>query len=40
MDGAILFIEETRDLMSVVDERLVHLRAAGLLEKVSGIVFG
>src|SRR5215207_6513120 len=40
MDGAILFIEETRDPMSVVDERLVHLRAAGLLEKVTGIVFG
>jgi muramoyltetrapeptide carboxypeptidase len=40
MDGAILFIEETRDPMSVVDERLVHLRAAGLLERVSGIVFG
>jgi muramoyltetrapeptide carboxypeptidase len=38
--GAILFIEETRDPMSVVDERLVHLRAAGLLEKVTGIVFG
>jgi len=40
MDGAILFIEETRDPMSVVDERLVHLRAAGLLEQVSGIIFG
>jgi muramoyltetrapeptide carboxypeptidase len=40
MDGAILFIEETRDPMSVVDERLVHLRAAGLLERVAGIVFG
>ena len=40
MDGAILFIEETRDPMSVVDERLVHLRAAGLLEQVTGIVFG
>ncbi len=40
LDGAILFIEETRDPMSVVDERLVHLRAAGLLEKVSGIIFG
>ena len=40
MDGAILFIEETRDPMSVVDERLVHLRAAGLLDKVAGIVFG
>src|SRR5579859_5066803 len=34
-DGAILFIEETRDPMSVVDERLVHLRAAGLLERVN-----
>jgi muramoyltetrapeptide carboxypeptidase len=40
MDDAILFIEETRDPMSVVDERLVHLRAAGLLERVTGIVFG
>ena len=40
MEGAILFIEETRDPMSFVDERLVHLRAAGLLEKVVGIVFG
>jgi muramoyltetrapeptide carboxypeptidase len=40
MDGAILFIEETRDPMSVVDERLVHMRAAGLLENVAGIVFG
>lgn len=40
MENAILFIEETRDPMSVVDERLVHLRAAGLLEQVAGIVFG
>lgn len=40
MENAILFIEETRDPMSFVDERLVHLRAAGLLEKVAGIVFG
>src|SRR5438874_1430512 len=40
MEGAILFVEETRDPMSVVDERLVHLRAAGLLERVAGIVFG
>jgi muramoyltetrapeptide carboxypeptidase len=39
-EGAILFLEETRDPMSVVDERLVHLRAAGLLEDVAGIVFG
>jgi muramoyltetrapeptide carboxypeptidase len=39
-DGAILFIEETRAPMSYVDERLVHLRAAGLLDQVRGIVFG
>ena len=37
---AILFLEETRDPMSFVDERLVHLRAAGLLRHVRGIVFG
>ena len=40
MDGAILFIEETRDPMSVVDERLVHFRAAGLMEGLAGIIFG
>jgi muramoyltetrapeptide carboxypeptidase len=40
LDDAILFIEETRDPMSFVDERLVHLRAAGLLQRVAGIVFG
>ncbi|HEU4643797.1 MAG TPA: LD-carboxypeptidase, partial [Gemmatimonadaceae bacterium] len=37
---AILFLEETRDPMSVLDERLVHLRAAGLLRGVRGVVFG
>jgi muramoyltetrapeptide carboxypeptidase len=37
---AILFLEETRDPMSVVDERLVHLRAAGLLRGIRGIIFG
>ena len=37
---AILFLEETRDPMSFADERLVHLRAAGLLRHVRGIVFG
>lgn len=37
---AILFLEETRDPMSYVDERLAHLRAAGLLDHVRGIVFG
>jgi muramoyltetrapeptide carboxypeptidase len=40
LDGAILFVEETRDPMSVVDEHLVHLLAAGLLQNVAGIVFG
>ncbi|HEY7878208.1 MAG TPA: LD-carboxypeptidase, partial [Gemmatimonadaceae bacterium] len=37
---AILFLEETRDPMSVLDERLVHLRAAGLMRAVKGVVFG
>ena len=37
---AILFLEETYDPMSVADERLVHLRAAGLLRHVKGVVFG
>ena len=37
---AILFIEETYDPMSFADERLVHLRAAGLLDEVKGVVFG
>jgi muramoyltetrapeptide carboxypeptidase len=38
--GSILFLEETHDPMSVADERLVHLRAAGLLRDIRGIVFG
>ena len=37
---SILFLEETPDPMSFADERLVHLRAAGLLEHVNGIIFG
>jgi muramoyltetrapeptide carboxypeptidase len=37
---AILFLEETRDPMSVLDERLVHLRAAGLLRGIKGLAFG
>src|SRR5712671_6703675 len=37
---AILFLEEIHDPMSVVDERLLHLRSAGLLRHVRGIVFG
>jgi muramoyltetrapeptide carboxypeptidase len=40
VDGAVLFLEETKDPMSVVDERLLHLRASGLLGRVSGLVFG
>lgn len=39
-EDAILFLEETKDPMSVVDERLLHLRASGLLPRVRGIVFG
>jgi muramoyltetrapeptide carboxypeptidase len=38
--GAILFLEEAHDPMSVADERLLHLRSAGLLDQVHGIVFG
>ena len=38
--GAVLFLEETRDPMSVVDERLVHMRAAGLMDNLAGIVIG
>ena len=38
--NAILFVEETRDPMSVVDERLVHFRAAGLMDNLAGIVIG
>ena len=37
---SILFLEETYDPMSVADERLVHMRAAGLLNHVRGVVFG
>lgn len=37
---AILFLEETREPMSVADERLLHLRAAGLLQNVRGVVLG
>lgn len=40
LDGTILFLEETRDPMSFVDERLVHLRNAGLLRGVRGVVLG
>jgi muramoyltetrapeptide carboxypeptidase len=37
---AILFLEEIHDPMSVCDERLLHLRNAGLLRHVRGMVFG
>jgi muramoyltetrapeptide carboxypeptidase len=37
---AILFLEENDDPMSFADERLVHLRAAGLLQNLRGVVFG
>lgn len=40
VDGSILFLEETKDPMSVADERLLHLRTSGLLRRVSGVVFG
>ncbi|MBA3340281.1 MAG: LD-carboxypeptidase [Gemmatimonadaceae bacterium] len=37
---SILFLEEHEDPMSVADERLVHLRASGLLRNVRGVMFG
>lgn len=37
---AILFLEEIDDPMSFVDERLVHLKSAGLLDGIRGMVFG
>jgi muramoyltetrapeptide carboxypeptidase len=37
---SILFLEEADDPMSVADERLVHMRAAGLLQNIRGLVFG
>ena len=37
---SILFLEETHDPMSFADERLVHLRAAGLLQNLRGIILG
>jgi muramoyltetrapeptide carboxypeptidase len=37
---SILFLEEIDDPMSFVDERLVQLRSAGLLEGIRGMVFG
>jgi muramoyltetrapeptide carboxypeptidase len=40
VEGAVLFLEETKDPMSFVDEKLLHLRASGLLPRVRGIVFG
>ena len=33
-------LEETHDPMSFADERLVHLRAAGLLQNLRGIILG
>jgi muramoyltetrapeptide carboxypeptidase len=39
-NGAVLFLEDVREPMSAVDERLVHFRAAGLMDNLAGIVFG
>jgi muramoyltetrapeptide carboxypeptidase len=37
---SILFIEETKEPMSVVDEKIIHFEAAGILKGVQGIVIG
>ena len=40
MDGAILFIEEIGEAPYRIDGLLAQLRLAGILEKLSGLVFG
>ena len=39
-EGAILFLEDIGDQLSRYDRMLAQLRLAGILERVSGIVFG
>lgn len=39
-DGAILFLEDVGDEISRIDRMLLHLRNAGILHKISGLVLG
>jgi muramoyltetrapeptide carboxypeptidase len=39
-DGRILFLEDTGEKAYRIDRMLVHLRQAGVFERVAGIVFG
>lgn len=39
-DGAILFLEDIGEDLEVIDNYLMHLKLAGKLKKVRGIVFG
>ena len=38
--GAVLFVEDTVDHLYRLDRKLTHLRLAGVLEQVAGIVIG
>jgi muramoyltetrapeptide carboxypeptidase len=39
-NGSILFLEDTREEIYRVDRMLTHLRLAGILDRISGFVFG
>jgi muramoyltetrapeptide carboxypeptidase len=39
-DGRVLFLEDTGEKAYRIDRMLVHLRQAGALDRVSGIIFG
>ena len=40
LDGALLFLEEISEDLYAVDRSLVHLRNAGILERLAGIIIG
>lgn len=40
LDGALLFLEEVSEDLYAVDRCLVHLRNAGILERLAGIIIG
>lgn len=40
MDGAILFLEDTGEAVYRMDRMLTHLKLAGLLGRIKGLVFG
>jgi muramoyltetrapeptide carboxypeptidase len=40
VDGAILFIEDVHKTGLVLDREMLHLRLAGILDRISGVVIG